>query len=117
MATAIDAGDVWLATQRHRLRVVASHGFDVVGQPVLAIHAEAEAGDRDSDLRRRDVAVLQLRVFENAQDVARQEAALRCLVLDARPRCADNGELGRDEQCVRQSSSRMIAIGDEQSRS
>ena len=28
------------------------------GQPVLAVHAEADARDRDADLRRRDVAIL-----------------------------------------------------------
>ena len=39
-----------------------------VGEHVLAVHAEPEAGDRDAELRGRDVAILALRILEHRLD-------------------------------------------------
>ena len=39
---------------------------DAVGQHVLAVHAEAQARDGDAELRRRDVAILPLRIAQHA---------------------------------------------------
>ena len=57
MATASDAGDA-VRDEPRRHRRVADQRVDAVGQHVLAVHAEAEARDRDAELRGRDVAVL-----------------------------------------------------------
>ena len=74
---------------------------DPFRQHVLAVHAQAEARHRDADLGGGDVAVLPLRVLEDAQPPA-AASRLPCagLVLDARARRADDGELGRHEQPV-----------------
>ena len=85
--------------------------LNLVGQPVLAVHPEPEACDRDTDLSRGDVAILAHGIFEDAQHALRQPAALRGLMLDARARRADDGEFGGDEQTVGEDEEEMIAIG------
>ena len=49
---------------------------DAVGEHVLAVHAEPEAGDGDPELRGRDVAVLLLRVAQHGLHRARQRVAV-----------------------------------------
>src|SRR5688572_23349821 len=71
------------------------------GKPVLAIHSQSKARDRDADLSGGDVPVLKLRGFEDAQDSSCQPAPLRGLMLDGRARRANNGELRGHEQTVR----------------
>ena len=68
----------------------------------LAVHAEAQARHRDADLGGGDVAVLQLWIIEDLRDAGGEPAALRGLVLDGRPRRADDGKLRRDEDRVRE---------------
>ena len=75
---------------------------DPFGEHMLAVHAEPEARDRNAHLRRRDVAVLPFRIFENVQHASGEPAALRRLILDARARRTDDRELRCDEQSVRQ---------------
>src|SRR5262245_24598402 len=76
------------------------HSDDPSRQPVFAVHSEAQARQRDADLRRRDVAILELRVLENPKYAHRQPAALTGLMLDVGSRRADDRELGSDEQPV-----------------
>jgi hypothetical protein len=69
---------------------------------VLAVHPEAEAGDRNADLGRRDVAVLLLRIGENGGHPRRHVVALRGLMVDAGARRADDREFSGDEQTIRE---------------
>ena len=94
-----------LASVCAAIQRVASNGSsqrrDPLGEHVLAVHAEAEAGDRDADLRRGDVAVLPLRVLEDAQRRAGRAGCpvpAWCSMLG--PRRADDRELRGDEQPV-----------------
>jgi hypothetical protein len=77
-------------------------GLDPHGQRVLAVHAQADAGNRDADLRGGDEPVLPAWVVQDAGDALRQPAALAGRVLDGRARRADDRELGRDEERVGQ---------------
>ena len=78
----------------------AEQRVEPVGQRVLAVHAEAEAGDGDAELRRGDVAILLLRIVEHALDAPREPVALRGPPLDRGARRADDRELRRDEDPV-----------------
>ncbi|MDA1185482.1 MAG: hypothetical protein O2930_12665 [Acidobacteria bacterium] len=64
---------------------------DPGGQHVLTVHAQPEAGDRDADLGRCDVAILSGWIVENARHPLGQAAALSRLVLDVGARRADDG--------------------------
>src|SRR5688572_15797544 len=75
---------------------------DRLGQDLLAIHAEAEAGYGDAKLRGGDVAVLALGVVEDGLHRAREAVAGRGTTIDGGARRADDGEFGRDEETVQQ---------------
>ena len=49
---------------------------DLLGEPVLAVHAKPEAGDGDPDLCRRDIAAFELRILENPKGASSQPAPL-----------------------------------------
>ena len=59
-----DAGNAVRGEPR-RPAGAAERAVDRLGQDVLAIHAEAKTGERDAELRRRDVAILELRIAED----------------------------------------------------
>ena len=74
----------------HRVRRNPSERFEaderrleLPGKPMLAVHAQSEACDGDADLSRGDVAILEPRILEDAQDILCEAAALRRLMLDA----------------------------------
>ena len=67
---------------------------------MLSVHAKPEACHGNSDLGGCDVSVLPSGIFENARYALRQTASLAGLVLDARPRRADDGKLRCDKQAV-----------------
>ena len=67
---------------------------------------EAEARERDAELRGRDVAILLARVVKDALDQAGESIALSGARVDRRPRRADDRELGRDEHAVQQDQRR-----------
>ncbi len=73
-----------------------------LGEDVLAIHAEAQTGQRDAELRGRDVAILELRIAQHLLDAEGEAVALRGARLDGRPRRSDNRELRGDEERVEQ---------------
>ena len=79
-----------------------SASIDRLGQDVLAIHAQAKTGERDAELRRRDVAILELRIAEDPLNTLRQAVALLGTRLDGRAWRADDGELRGDEDGVQQ---------------
>src|SRR5690606_16763155 len=72
------------------------------GELLLAVHAEAEAGEGDADLGGGDVAILPARVLENLQDRGGELAPLGGAVLDGRSGDADDGELRRHEEGVQE---------------
>ena len=80
--------------------------IDAVGQNVLAVHSQPEAGDRDAELRGGDVAILQLRVAQELLDRLRQHVSARGPRIDRRARRADDRELRRDEDPVEQDQRR-----------
>ena len=73
-----------------------------IGQHVLAVHAEAEARDRDAELRGRDVPILLPRISQHALHGARQPVAAGRARVDRGPRRTDDRELRRDEDTVQQ---------------
>ena len=91
-----DAGDAVRGEPR-RHAGAAERAVDRLGEDVLAIHAEAKTGERDAELRGRDVAILELRIAEDALNTLRQAVALRGARLDGRARRADDRELRGDE--------------------
>ena len=85
---------------------------------MFAVHAQAKARQRDADLGRRDVAVAAADVVENGDDAPGAAVALRCEVLEAGARCADDRELRSDERARSpRTNSRMRPSGEEDSRS
>ena len=80
----------------------AERAVDRLGEDVLAIHAQAKAGERDAELRGRDVAILELRIAEDSLNTLRQAVALRGTRLDGRARRPDDRELRGDEDGVQQ---------------
>ena len=80
--------------------IAAEPRLEPAGERVLAVHAEAEAGERDAELRRGDVAVLLHRRGQDREQPPRQPIALSGPGLDRRSRRADDGELRRHEQRV-----------------
>ena len=80
---------------------VAERAESPVGDHVLAVHAETEAGDGDADLRRGNVAVLPGADRRRTPWTSRASGCfLRRARIDRRPRRADDGELRRDEDRV-----------------
>ena len=73
-----------------------------ISEHVLAVHAQAEAGEGDAELRGRDVAILLERVAQDSLDEPRQPIAMRGAGVDGGARRADDRELRRDEQAVEQ---------------
>ena len=69
-----DAGQAVRHDQRRRAGD-AQQVIDAVRQDVLAIHAEAEAGDGDAELGGGDVAILERRVAQDLLDRLRQPVA------------------------------------------
>ena len=73
---------------------------DPFGNHVLAIHPEAEAGQRHANLRRRDVPIAPLPAVEDRDDAAGAAVALRRQVFEAGARRADDRKLRGDEEAV-----------------
>ena len=69
-----------------------------VGEHVLAVHAQAEAGDGDADLRGGNVAVLSMRILQHRLNQRAPAYRPRRARVDGRPRRADDRELRRDEE-------------------
>jgi hypothetical protein len=86
---------------------------DPFGEHMLAVHTESEARNGDADLRGGDVTILPFGVRQNAGNAQSEAASLRSLVFDTRARRANDGELRRDEQTVRQYEQQNDAEGDQ----
>ena len=79
-------------------RQLAEIRLEDAGQSVLAVHAEAEARERDAELRGRDVAILARRRGQHVEQPSREAIAGAGALLERRPRRRDQRELRRDEQ-------------------
>ena len=64
----------------------------------LGVRAEDQAGEGDADLRRGDVAVERVRVFEDGQNPGRKGVSVLRQPSQPAPARAHDGELRRDEQ-------------------
>ena len=81
-------------------------GDTTVGKHVLAVHAEAEAGDGDAELSGRDVAILLLRILEHPLDGPRDPVARAGHPFDRGARRSDDRELRGDENPVQHDEAR-----------
>ncbi len=89
----------------------AEQVVDAVGEHVLAVHPQAEAGGSDAELRRRDVPILKLRIAQNLLDRLRQPIPARGARVDRGARRPHDRELGGDEDPVQKDQA-----GDDQER-
>ncbi len=78
---------------------------------VLAVHAEAEARERDAELRRGDVLVLPLRRRQHAEHPRREPVAARRASLERGLGRPDQRELRRHEQRVHQDEQQAQRAG------
>src|SRR5690606_31430210 len=69
-------------------------------QGLLAVQAKRQAGESDAELGGGDIAVLSQRVLDDRQHALGALLAILGAALDGGPWCADDGELGGDEQAV-----------------
>src|SRR5258706_2672178 len=83
-----------------------------VGEDVLAVHAQSEACDRDAQLRGRDIAILLLRILEQALNRSSQPVSILRLAVDGGPGRADDCKLCRDECAVQENERRDNQKGD-----
>ena len=73
---------------------------DVLRQHPLAVHPQAEAGNRDADLCSGDIPIEAPRVSQDPRHASGQASPLRRQMVDVGARGADDGELGGHEQPV-----------------
>ena len=83
-------------------RDLPDHRFHEIREPMFAVHAQAQAGERDAELRGRDVAILARRRAQHVENFSGEAVTAGGAVFECGPRRGQQRELGGDEQAVHQ---------------